>query len=188
MGEGGVLNGNSPVDGLDLLIVQILIIIITSRVLSLGLRYMRQPTVIAEVLGGIFLGPSVLGYAPGFQKTIFPESAMSNLSLVANLGLIFYLFLVGLELDLSAMKARYKESLVISATGMLFPFALSVGTAYLLYTQYMGGTQYSFALFWLFIAVGMSITAFPVLARILGELHMLSSPVGIKGNTRSQFQ
>jgi Kef-type K+ transport system membrane component KefB len=114
------------------------------------------------------------------METIFPTSSLGNLKLVADLGLIFYLFLVGLELDISMMVARFKESFVISVAGMLVPFAFSAGTSYYLYVTFMHDSQRSFGLVFLFLGVAMSITAFPVLARILGELHLFSTPVGMQ--------
>lgn len=114
------------------------------------------------------------------MSTIFPPSSLPNLTMVANLGLIFYLFLVGLELDIGLMRAKFRASFLISLAGMVIPFAFAAGTAYLLYITYMSSSKFSFGVFYLFLGVAMSITAFPVLARILGELHLFSTPVGIQ--------
>jgi Kef-type K+ transport system membrane component KefB len=140
------------------------------------LRRIRQPSVIAEIIAGIVLGPSVFGYIPGYIDALFPSKSLPTLQMIALLGLIFYLFIVGLELDVSMLQRRFRQSVAISLAGMLIPFALSTGTAYLLWKIYVP-TQ-SFGSFYLFLGTAMSITAFPVLARILGELHLFTTPVG----------
>lgn len=87
-------------------------ILLTCRALAILLRYVRQPAVIAEVVGGIVLGPSVFGLIPGYMDTLFPKESLPLLSVIAQLGLVFYLFLVGLELDLELVKvaASIEES------------------------------------------------------------------------------
>jgi Kef-type K+ transport system membrane component KefB len=94
------------------------------------------------------------------------------------MGLILYLFLVGLELDLAVMKSQVVEAFAISLAGMVVPFALSTGVSYFLWITYMQNTNVSYGVFMLFLGVAMSITAFPVLARILGELRLFATPVG----------
>ncbi|KAF8981977.1 K(+)/H(+) antiporter, partial [Entomortierella lignicola] len=139
----------------------------------------RQPKVVAEVLSGIILGPSILGQIPGFNETIFPPQSIPFLTLVADLGLLLFLFLVGLELDPSLIFKRAKHALGISIAGLAIPFLLSCGVSVLLYREYE--TMESpppFGQFLLTCGVAMSLTAFPVLARILAEMQLMSTTVG----------
>lgn len=137
---------------------------------------------IAEVIGGVLLGPSVMGRIPGFTATIFPAAAQPNLALVANLGLVLFLFIVGLEVDLRYLASNWKIALSVGLAGMALPFGLGCGIAYGLYNQFSNedGTEpVAFGTFMLFIGVAMAITAFPVLCRILTELKLLSTSVGV---------
>ncbi|KAF2876961.1 K(+)/H(+) antiporter-like protein 1 [Massariosphaeria phaeospora] len=185
--QGGVLEGVNPVhydpkNTIILFIVQASIIIIFCRLLHYPLSKIRQPRVIAEVVGGILLGPSVLGRIPGFTAAIFPVAAMPNLNLVANIGLTLFLFIVGLEVDLRFLVGNWKVALSVGLIGMAVPFGLGVAIAVGLYNQFNGEAdtvQIGFGVFALFIGVAMAITAFPVLCRILSELKLLSTPVGI---------
>ena len=136
-----------------------------------------QPRVMGEVLTGILLGPTLLGaLAPRVESSLFPPDVIPYLTVAANLGLIFYMFLVGLEVDLGALKGRVLQTLAISNTGVAVPMALGLLVAVPLY--HLLGTQKSFTAFALFMGVSMSITAFPVLARILVERRMLQRPLG----------
>ena len=137
---------------------------------------------IAEVIGGILLGPSVMGRIPGFTTTIFPAAAMPNLTLVANLGLVLFLFLVGLEVDLRYFASNWRVAVSVGFAGMALPFGLGCAIAWGLYNQFTheeGTKPIGFGVYMLFIGVAMSITAFPVLCRILTELKLLSTPVGV---------
>jgi len=143
---------------------------------------MRQPRVIAEIIGGILLGPSVFGRIPGFTDAIFPKDSMPTLSLAANVGLVLFLFLVGLEVDLRIMGSSWKLALSVGAAGMALPFGLGCAIAYGLYHQFRldsGLQPISFGTYMLFVGVAMAITAFPVLCRILTELKLLQSQVGV---------
>jgi Kef-type K+ transport system membrane component KefB len=136
-----------------------------------------QPRVMGEVVAGLFLGPSVLGaIAPQFQAWLFPVDIIPILGVVANLGLIFYMFLVGLELDMSQLRGRVSQALAISNASVALPLALGVAVALPIYK--LLGPDTKFVSFALFMGVAMSITAFPVLARILVERRMLKRPVG----------
>ena len=122
---------------------------------------MRQPRVIAEVIGGILLGPSVCGRIPGFTEHIFPTASMPTLSMAANIGLILFLFLVGLEVDLRLLLSNWKIALSVGLAGMALPFGLGCGIAYGLYHQFReeaGLAQISFGTYMLFIGVAMAIT------------------------------
>lgn len=163
-------------------IIQASIILIVCRALHFPLGFLRQPRVVGEVLGGILLGPSVIGRIPGFSDAIFPKDSISNLSNVANLGLILFLFIIGLEVDLRYFFSNWKVALSVGLAGMIFPFALGCAIAFGLYHQFSNepGTEpVAYGTFTLFIGVALAITAFPVLCRILTELKLLSTPVGI---------
>ncbi|WNG59356.1 cation/H(+) antiporter [Archangium gephyra] len=165
-------------NALTLLIVQFLVIIGVSRLIGRGARWLDQPLVIAEVVAGIVLGPSLLGWlAPGAMEWLFPASSMSVLKMLSQVGLILFMFLIGLELDPKLLKGRGHASVVISHTSIIVPFALGAGAALWLYPR-LSDPSVPFSSFVLFMGVAMSITAFPVLARILTERRLLSSRVG----------
>lgn len=121
-----------------------------------------------------------MGRIPNFSKTIFPSAALPNLTLVANIGLVFFLFLVGLEVDLRIMLRNARIALGVSILGMVLPFGLGCAIAVGIYNTFASGASVpSFGIFILFIGVSFSITAFPVLARILTELKLLQTTVGV---------
>jgi Kef-type K+ transport system membrane component KefB len=135
--------------------------------------------VIAEVIGGVLLGPSVLARIPGFKDAIFPTASMPVLNNVANLGLILFLFLIALELDIRLFTQNWKVAFTVGLAGMILPFGLGVAIAYGLYHQFPSENPLSFGVFALFVGTALAITAFPVLCRILSELRLLSSSVGV---------
>jgi Kef-type K+ transport system membrane component KefB len=160
------------------LLVQMALIIAVTRGLGLVLRRIGQPLVIAEVIGGILLGPSFLGWLwPDAMATLFPAASMPALTLLSQLGLLLFMFLVGLELDPALLKGRARSSVIISQTSIVFPFVLGSALALWLYDLYAtpGVSRLSFTLF---LGIAMSITAFPVLARILTERNLFASKVG----------
>lgn len=120
---------------------------------------------IAEVLGGILLGPSVFGRIPGFTSTIFPAAAMPNLNLVANLGLVLFLFLVGLEVDLRFLFSNWRIAVNVGIAGMILPFGLGCGIAWGLYKDFPAQIPISFGVFMLFVGVAMAITVRHQMAR-----------------------
>ncbi|OQO03735.1 hypothetical protein B0A48_10400 [Cryoendolithus antarcticus] len=185
--QGGILEGSNPShydskNPIILFIIQAGIIILFCRLLHYPLSLIRQPRVIAEVIGGILLGPSVMGRIPGFTNAIFPTASLPNLNLVANLGLVLFLFLVGLEVDLRYLVSNWRPAVSVGALGMALPFGLGCAIAYGLFNEFKdepGTVPISFGTYMLFIGVAMAITAFPVLCRILTELKLLSTPVGV---------
>ncbi|KAF2632627.1 hypothetical protein BU25DRAFT_427489 [Macroventuria anomochaeta] len=185
--QGGVLEGVNPVhfdakNPIILFIVQASIIIIFCRALGWPLSKIHQPRVISEIIGGILLGPSVFGRIPGFTAAIFPAQSMTNLNLVANLGLTLFLFIIGLEVDLRFLLSNWKVALNVGVVSMVIPFGLGCAIAVGLYNEFKdepGMVEIDFAIFMLFIGVAMAITAFPVLCRILTELKLLMTPVGV---------
>ncbi|KAJ3895759.1 Sodium/hydrogen exchanger family-domain-containing protein [Lentinula edodes] len=188
--QGGLLTGKDPSafntsDPIRLWIIQVGVIVGMASFLSLGLRKIRQPKVIAEVLGGILLGPTAFGRIPGFTEHVFPSDSIPYLSLVANIGLCLFLFLVGLEIDMSIIRRNAKLSGTVALAGMIIPFGAGVGLSKPLYNQFIntpdsGLTGFvKFTYFMLFTGVAYSITAFPVLCRILTELKLLDTTVGV---------
>ncbi|KAJ9656870.1 hypothetical protein H2201_008392 [Coniosporium apollinis] len=167
--QGGILEGMdpshyNPKDPIITFIIQAGIIIGFCRLLHYPLSKLRQPRVIAEVIGGILLGPSVMGRIPGFTAAIFPAAAMPNLALVANLGLVLFLFLVGLEVDLRFLISNWKIAVCVGLAGMALPFGLGAAIAWGLYNRFAsepGTVPISFGVYMLFIGVAMAITYFP---------------------------
>jgi Kef-type K+ transport system membrane component KefB len=159
-------------------ILQILTILIASHVCGLILRRLGQPRVMGEIIAGICLGPSLLkAVFPEFHGFLFPESSLPRLFFVSNIGLILFMFIVGLELDLSSLRSRAKSALLISHFSIILPFVLGAGLALFLFGEF-GPHGFGFLSFALFMGVSMSITAFPVLARIIQEHNLTRTTLG----------
>ncbi|MEA2218345.1 MAG: hypothetical protein QOJ35_971 [Solirubrobacteraceae bacterium] len=157
--------------------IAVAIVMIIARLFGLLAIKVGQPRVMGEVVAGIALGPTILGaIAPGWEATLFPSDILPAFGIAANVGLIFYLFLVGLELDSSQLRGRITQAAAISNASVALPMMLGIAAALPLYT--LLGPDKKFIAFALFMGVSMSITAFPVLARILVERRMLKRPVG----------
>lgn len=118
-----------------------------------------------------------MGRIPGFQESIFPSESLPFINLIATLGLVFFLFQVGLETDLVIIRKDWHKSVSIAVAGMALPFGLGIAASVGLY-KLQNDPSISFSSFLLFLGVAMSITAFPVLARILAELKLLRTKVG----------
>ncbi len=164
---------------LTLLLVQFTVILIAARVCGLLLRAVGQPMVIGEMTAGILLGPVVLGAAfPEWHAMLFPPASLPPLSSLASVGIILFMFIVGVELRApSGMGAQLKASAWVGLSSMLLPMVLGVAIAPKLYaTMAPAGT--GFWPFALFLGVALSITAFPVLARILKDRRMTRTRVG----------
>lgn len=142
----------------------------------------RQPRVISEVIGGIILGPSVMGRIPGFKDAIFPDASIPNLNNVAILGLILYLFIIGLETDVRFLVGNWRVATSVAVTGLALPFGVGCALAYGVYHAFRdeeGLKPIDFSIYMLFIGIAFAITAFPILCRILTELKLLDTGVGV---------
>lgn len=163
---------------LSVLLLQIIVILFTLRISGWLCRKMGQPAVIGEILSGIILGPSLLGYYfPDLFNRIFPQHSLGSIQMLSQIGLILFMFIVGMELNLKTVRNRAGNALLISNASIVFPFLCGSILAYFLYPLYE--TQNSgFLSFALFIGISMSITAFPVLARIVQERNIHKTPIG----------
>jgi Kef-type K+ transport system membrane component KefB len=157
--EGGVFTGRGALDSpLSRILVQTILVIFTSRLLAaVGKKLnLKQPLIIWEIFAGILLGPSAFARIPAVKTYIFPN--VDNLGIIANLGLVFYLFFVGLEMDIKDMRSNLKRSLLISLSGIIVPCILGIGASYIVFNNIESNPQTSFVPFALFLGVAMSIT------------------------------
>ncbi|MGA8717907.1 MAG: cation:proton antiporter, partial [Solirubrobacteraceae bacterium] len=153
------------------------IVLIVCRIFGYIATKVGQPRVMGEVIAGLVLGPSLLGaISANWQATFFPTDTLAAIGTIANLGLIFYMFLVGLEVDRGQLKGKAAQAAAISNASVAIPMLLGIAIALPLFK--LLGPHTKFVSFALFMGVSMSITAFPVLARILAERRMIKRPVG----------
>ncbi len=163
---------------LAILLAQIITIIVVARFFGWVFRKIGQPSVIGEIIAGIVLGPSLLGlYFPEFSLTLFPVASLGNLQFLSQIGLILFMYVIGMELDLKVLQNRAKDAVVISHASIIFPFALGIGLAYFVYFKF-APEGVAFLPFALFMGIAMSITAFPVLARIVQERGIHKTKLG----------
>jgi len=165
-------------DPLAILLAQIVMIILVARLFGWIFKKIGQPTVIGEIIAGIVLGPSLVGfYFPGFSAALFPVESLGNLKFLSQIGLILFMFVIGMELDIKVLKNKASEAIVISHASIVIPFALGIGLSYFVYNQFApAGVE--FLSFSLFMGIAMSITAFPVLARIVQERGIHKTRLG----------
>jgi Kef-type K+ transport system membrane component KefB len=168
----------SPGNPLLHLLLALAVIIAVARVMGRLFEWMHQPAVIGEVLGGIMLGPSLLGrLAPGALATLLPPAVAPFLGLHAQVGVILYMFIVGLELDTRVIRKSGHATIAISHASIIVPFLLGSTLALYIYAP-LSSRGVPFTVFALFIGVSMSITAFPVLARILTDRRISRTRMG----------
>jgi Kef-type K+ transport system membrane component KefB len=165
-------------DPLAILLAQIVMIILVARLFGWIFKKIGQPTVIGEIIAGIFLGPSLVGlYFPGFSAALFPVESLGNLKFLSQIGLILFMFVIGMELDIKILKNKASEAIVISHASIVIPFAMGIGLSYFVYNKFApAGVE--FLSFSLFLGIAMSITAFPVLARIVQERGIHKTKLG----------
>lgn len=163
---------------LAVLLIQIVTIVLVARIFGWVFQKIGQPSVIGEIIAGIALGPSFFGaYFPEFSTALFPVASLGNLNLLAQIGLILFMFVVGMELDLKVIKNKASDAVVISHASIVIPFALGMFLSYFIYKEFApNGTP--FLSFSLFLGIAMSITAFPVLARIVQERGIHKTRLG----------
>jgi Kef-type K+ transport system membrane component KefB len=177
-GQAAAALGGKP-DALVHVLIALTAVLIAGQLLGWLFRYIGQPPVMGEVVAGILLGPSLLGEVwPEAAAFILPSSLAPSLAVVSQLGVILYMFLVGIELNLSALLRQARSVVAISHTGIIVPFVLGTALALILYPR-LAPTGVGFTPFALFVGVALSITAFPVLARILTDRQMHRTPLGI---------
>ncbi|RXR21266.1 cation/H(+) antiporter [Flavobacterium amnicola] len=163
---------------LAILLAQIITIIVIARFFGWMFKKIGQPSVIGEIIAGIFLGPSVVGmYFPEFSQVLFPTASLGNLQFLSQMGLILFMFVIGMELDLKVLKNKANDAVIISHASIVIPFALGMTLAYYVYYKF-APVGVEFLSFSLFMGIAMSITAFPVLARIVQERGMHKTKLG----------
>ncbi|GAA6003483.1 hypothetical protein JCM10207_000352 [Rhodosporidiobolus poonsookiae] len=168
----------NPSKPIVLIVIQLSLIIILARLLGVFFGKLRQPRVVSEILAGILLGPTAFGRIPGFTEHIFPQASITYLTLLSEVGLVLFLFCVGMEADMGLLKRNFKPSMAVSLSGLAVPFGIGCAVSVGLFHQF-GQEGVKFTTFMTFIGTSSSITALPVLARILGELQLMQDKVGL---------
>ncbi|CCE64599.1 hypothetical protein TPHA_0I00930 [Tetrapisispora phaffii CBS 4417] len=185
---GGVLSGVNPFhyntsSPITLFLFQACLILLTCNLLHFFIAKLRQPKVISEVIAGVILGPTVLGQIPNYLETIFPDESIVGLNLTSNLGIILFMFFLGLEVDIDFIKKHIKTACSIGLVSLAVPFGCGCLIAIPLFHTYANQDPsegvVKFTVFMVFIAVSISVTAFPVLCRILNELRLIKDRAGI---------
>jgi Kef-type K+ transport system membrane component KefB len=162
---------------LDVL-VALVVVIIAARICGALCKRLNQPPVIGEVIAGLLLGPSLLGrISPAAMHYVLPPAVAPFLSILAQIGIILFMFLVGLELDTSKLKHRTHATVAISHASILVPFLLGSVLALWLYPS-LSTNDVPFMIFALFVGLSLSVTAFPVLARILTDRGIQHTHLG----------
>jgi Kef-type K+ transport system membrane component KefB len=163
---------------LSILLLQVIVIVIAARLFGALFSKIGQPSVIGEMVAGIILGPSFLGaLLPAAQSFLFPPSSLDLLKALSQLGVILFMFVVGLDLNVQHLRLKAHTAVLVSHASIMLPFLLGIGLSLLIYTS-LASPNVSFTAFALFIGVAMSITAFPVLARIIEERGLTKTHLG----------
>lgn len=163
---------------LSILLLQVVVIIVAARLVGLLFQRLGQPAVIGEMVAGIILGPSLLGAVfPAVQAFLFPASSLGLLRTLSQLGVILFMFVVGLDLNVQHLRLKAHTAVLVSHASIMVPFLSGIGLSLLIYTT-LASPSVSFTAFALFIGVAMSITAFPVLARIIEERRLTKTSLG----------
>ena len=169
--------------GITALLIQIAVVLLVSRLLGMAMRLIHQPQVVGEMIAGIMLGPSLLGliHHGQWMHGLFPADTLGSLEVLAQLGVTLFMFLVGLELDPKLLRGQGKAALVTGSVGIVVPFVGGAILALILINtqQSITGEVSSPLVLCLFMGAAMSITAFPVLARILTERNLQKTRSGV---------
>ena len=169
---------HNMVEPASMLLLQIISILLVSRLFGFLFKKMGQPTVIGEILAGIVLGPSLLGYFyPSAFHFLFAANSLGNLYILSQVGLILFMFTIGMELNVGILKQKISQTYVISHASILIPYLMGMTLAYFVYKEF-AASHTDFLSFALFIGISMSITAFPVLARIVQEKGLSKTHLG----------
>ena len=160
------------------LLMQVIVILLASRVVGRFLRRTGQPAVVGEMIAGILLGPSLLGWlSPATMTFLFPPQSMSSLGLLSQVGVVIFMFVVGMELSLQHIRQNAHAAVLVSHASIVVPLFLGALLSLMIYRS-SAPSNITFASFALFMSVAMSITAFPVLARILEERGLTKTSLG----------
>ena len=163
---------------LSILLLQLVVIIVATRVLGNLFKSMGQPAVLGEIIAGVALGPSLLGWlSPQTMAFLFPAPSLETLKLLSQIGVALFMFVVGLELNVTHLRRRAQTAIMVSHASIVVPFFLGVALSLWLYES-LAPAHTRFPAFALFIGIAMSITAFPVLARILEDRRMSQTELG----------
>jgi Kef-type K+ transport system membrane component KefB len=164
---------------LAVLLAQIITILLVTRIFGWICRKIGQPTVIGEIAAGVALGPSLLGiWFPDLFASLFPPESLGNLNFLSQIGLILFMFIIGIELDFNLLKNKVNDAIIISHASIIVPFTFGMGLALFIYASFAPPGVH-FLAFALFLGIVMSITAFPVLARIVQENGMSKTNLGV---------
>jgi Kef-type K+ transport system membrane component KefB len=160
------------------LLLQLVVILVAARLAGRAVRALGQPQVIGEMAAGLALGPSLFGaIAPDMLAWLFPASSLAPLSVLSQLGVLLFMFVVGLRVDLDVLRGRAGVAVATSHASIVVPFVLGAGLAPWLHDT-LAPSGVGLLPFTLFLGAAMSVTAFPVLARILTERRLLGTRVG----------
>ena len=163
---------------LSILLLQIIVIIVVAKMFAELFRRIGQPPVMGEMIAGIVLGPSVVGLiSPPTMAFLFPLSSMATLGLLSQLGVVLFMLVVGIELDIEHLRAKASAAIMVSHASIVVPFFLGASLSLAIY-PILAPANTSFNAFALFMGIAMSITAFPVLARILEDRGLKQTRLG----------
>lgn len=178
-GFGRAVSSVAQADVLVHLLLALAVVILASRLVGTLFRRLRQPPVIGEVIAGILLGPSLLGrVAPSASAYLLPTAVVPVLGVVAQVGVVLFMFLVGMWLDTSLLRKRPHATVAISHASIVTPFVLGAAVALFVYPR-LATRDVPFGVFALFMGVAMSVTAFPVLSRILTDRGIHRTELGV---------
>jgi Kef-type K+ transport system membrane component KefB len=162
---------------LSILLLQIIVIIVVAKLFAAIFRRIGQPPVMGEMIAGIALGPSVLGFfLPQISSFLFPAASLGTLGVLSQIGVVLFMFIVGMEVDLEHLREQASSAIMVSHASIIVPFLLGAALSLTLFPV-LAPTNTTFTAFALFMGIAMSITAFPVLARIIRDRQLTQSPL-----------